>query len=146
MSKPKNAAHQRHPHSRHGIDRPKPATPPMSDRSVYLGTIIVGLFVVILGWLLSEGTYWRQVMLGWIVLVVLNINFAGWDLYRGRKLSDWKQSLAKLPLRSAGYGTKDGKPLETAHGQPAVRGAMLMFGVISVVLIAAASFILLWLV
>ncbi len=146
MSKPKSAGHPRHSHARHGVDRPKPATPPMSDRAVYWGVLIVGLFVVLLGWMLSESAFWRQTAIGYLALVVLNVNFAGWDLYRGKKLSDWKQSLAKIPLRSLGYGKKDGKPLETAHDQPAVRARMLAFGVLSVVVVLAVAFLLLWVI
>ena len=144
MSKPKSTSHPRHPHARHGTDRPKPSTPPMSDRAVYWGIIIIGLFVVLLGWMLSEAEYWRQTAIGYIALVVLNINFAGWDLYRNRKLSHWKQSLAKIPLRSLGYGSKDGKPLEAAHGQPAVKSRMLAFGGLSVIAVLAIGFVLLW--
>lgn len=147
MSKPKASGQPRQPHARearHGIDRPKPATPPMSDRAVYWGVVIVGLFVVLLGWMLSEGSFWRQTAIGYFALVLLNINFAGWDLYGGKRLSDWKQSLAKIPLRSLGYGKKDGKPLEAAHDQPAVKSRMLAFGVLSVLLVVAIGFLLLW--
>lgn len=118
----------------------------MSDRAVYWGVLIVGLFVVLLGWMLSESAFWRQTAIGYFALAVLNINFAGWDLYRGKKLSDWKQSLAKIPLRSLGYGKKDGKPLETAHDQPAVRARMLAFGVLSVIVVIAVGFLLLWVI
>lgn len=143
MSTTKTAAH-RHQHSRHGEQRAKPATQPMSDRSVYLGALIVGFFVVMLGWLLSEGSFWRQVALGYLVLLILNVNFAGWDIVRGKKISDWKQALAKIPLRFAGYGTRDGKPLETAHDQPAAKKTMITFGIVSVLLVAGLGALLLW--
>lgn len=144
MSTTKTSAH-RHQRSRHGQQRVKPAAKPMSDRAVYLGAVIVGFFVVMIGWLLSEGLFWRQTTLGYLALVMLNVNFAGWDICRGKRLSEWKRSLAKIPLRFAGYGTKNGKPLEAAHHQPVARRAMLAFGAISVLIVAGAAFVLLWL-
>ena len=143
MSTAKTSAH-RHQHSRHGEQRSKPATQPMSSRAVYLGALIVGFFIVMLGWLLSEGSFWRQVALGYLALLILNINFSGWDIVRGKHIAGWKQALAKIPLRFAGYGTKDGKPLETAHDQPAAKKAMVLCGVISVLAVAALGFLLLW--
>lgn len=143
MSTTKTAAH-RHQHSKHGEQRVKPAAKPMSDRSVYWGVLIVGFFVVMLGWLLSEGTFWRQTLLGYCVLLILNINFAGWDACRGKRLGDWKQSLAKIPLRFAGYGTKDGKPVETAHDQPGAKSAMMIVSVVSVLIAAGLAVLLLW--
>ncbi len=146
MSKPKSAGHSKHPNARHGAERPKPATPPMSDQAVYWGILIVGLFVVILGWVLSEGALWRQTAIVYFALAVLNINFAGWDLYRGKQLSNWKQSLAKIPLRSLGYGKKDVKPLEAAHGQAAVRSRMCVFGVVSLVVVVAVTYVMMWVI
>ncbi len=116
----------------------------MSDRAVYGGIIIVGLFIVMIGWLFSDGLYWRQTLLGFVLLVMLNINFAGWDVCRGKRLADWKHALAKIPLRFAGFGTAEGKPLEAAHHQPAARAAMFRFGLLSVVLAAGLTVLLLW--
>ena len=84
------------------------------------------------------------IALGYLALLILNINFSGWDIVRGKHISDWKQALAKLPLRFAGYGTTNGKPLESARDQPAAKKTMVLCGVISVVLVAALGFLLLW--
>lgn len=143
MSSAKTSAH-RHQRARHGTQRPKPAVKPMSDRAVYVGIIIVGLFVVMIGWLFTDGVYWRQTLLGYTLLMILSINFAGWDVCRGRRLPDWKHSLAKIPLRFAGFGTAAGKPLDAAHHQPAAKAAMFRFGIISIVLSAALTVLLLW--
>ena len=115
----------------------------MSDRSVYLGALIIGLFVIILGGLLSEASYWPHFAVGYLAVLLYQINAAGWSAYRGKPMPDWKHSLAKLPLRGAGFGSKTGKPVEAAHGQPAVRTALITFGVISLIVIAGLAFLVL---
>jgi hypothetical protein len=130
-------------HHRHGEERPKPAIAPMSDRSVYLGAVIIGLFVIILGGLLSDASYWPHFAVGYLAVLLYQVNAAGWSAYRGKPTSDWKHSLAKLPLRTAGFGTKTGKPIEAAHGQPAVRTALMTFGVVSLVAIAGLAWLVL---
>lgn len=140
----RHQAHKRH--TRHGLERPKPAATPMSDRAVYLGAIIIGLFVVILGGLLSEAAYWPHIGVAYVAFLLYQVSAAGWSAYLGKPLSDWRHSLAKIPLRAAGYGTTDGRPIEAAHGQRAVRTSLLVFGAASGLLVAGlVVFVLLWL-
>jgi hypothetical protein len=139
--KSKTAAH-RHQHLKHGDERPKPATPPMSDAAVYFITAIVGGFAVILGGLMTEAAYWPHFAVGYLALVLYTIVMAGWSVYRARRISDWRQSLAKIPLAPVGYGTSKGKPIEAAHGQPAVRTAMMIFTVAVVAVVAGLAFLL----
>jgi hypothetical protein len=132
----KKAAKQRHrrPHA------PKPpGSRPMSDKAVYIGIGIVGLFTVLLGWLFTDGLYWQAVALAYILLVAYLINLATFQVYRGKEVSNLQQSLARLPLRFIGYGTKEGKPLEAAHDHPETRTALLASILISALVIAALA-------
>jgi hypothetical protein len=137
---------RRHQRQRHGTQRPKPAARPMSDRAVYLAALIIGLFVVVLGWAFTEGLYWREFVFGYTALLLLTINMAAWDVYRARHIAHWRQSLAKLALAPAGYGTKTGKALEASHGQAAARNALLIASAASIVVLAALAATLIWLV
>lgn len=125
--------------------RAKPAEPrPMSDRAVYWGLAIIGLFFVLMAWLFTSGMYWREATLLYLAFVAYQLNLATWQIYRGRMPANWQQSLARIPLRSVGYGTKDGKPLEVAHDQPAVKNALVTSigaSVIILVLLGVVLFI-----
>jgi hypothetical protein len=121
----------------------------MSDRAIYLSALVVGLFVILVGSLLvGEGQYWRYFVLGYLALLLYIINMAGWCIYRGKHIAGWRQSLGKLPLITAGYGSRSGKALEleAAHGQPAVRKAMIICGLVSVAVLALLAVVLLRLV
>jgi hypothetical protein len=74
------------------------------------------------------------------------INISGWRIYLGQHISDWKQSLGKLPLLPAGYGSKSGKALEAAHGQPAVRTSLIIAAIVSLAILALLAVVLLRLV
>lgn len=116
----------------------------MSDRAVYISALIVGLFVIVLGSaLVGEGRYWHYFTLGYLALLLYAINIAGWQVYRAQHIAGWRQSLAKLPLITAGYGSKSGKALEAAHGQPAVRKALIISGILSIALLALLAVVLL---
>jgi hypothetical protein len=144
-SKRKTAA-RRHQRQRHGTQRPKPAARPMSDRAVYLAALIIGLFIVVLGWAFTEGLYWREFVFGYVALLLLTINMAGWDVYRARHIAHWRQSLAKLVLGPAGYGTKTGKALEASHGQPEAGNSLLIAAAASIVVLAGLAAVLIWLI
>jgi hypothetical protein len=83
-------------------------------------------------------------MAGWfamayIVLVAWLTNAAAIAVYRGRSLPPWRQALARLPLRFAGYGTKGGKPVEAAHDQPIAKTVIIASLVITVVLLVVLA-------
>jgi hypothetical protein len=139
--KSKTAAH-RHQHYRHGEERPKPATPPMSDAAVYFIAFIVGGFTIMLGGLMTDATYWPHFGLLYLALLLYTTIMAGWSVYRARHIADWRQSLAKVPLAPVGYGTKRGKPLEAAHGQPQARTAMTVFTIASIILVAGLALLI----
>jgi Flp pilus assembly protein TadB len=115
---------------------------PISDRAVYFLMLCVGLFIVILTWLFTQGEYWWAVALGYAVAVAYLINFYTFQAYRGRHLGQWQQSLARVPLRFVGYGTKAGKPLEAAHDHPETRTALLTSIIVSLIVVAGLSVLL----
>lgn len=112
-----------------------------NDRGVYATIIMVGVFGLFLWFIASHETFPHAVV-GYVVAVLGMINVFAWKACRGSDLSMWQRSLAKIPLRFAGYGTKGGKPLTAAHDQ---QDAMMMFYLslaVSVVLILVLSFLL----
>ena len=122
--------------------RSKPASRPMSDRAIYLGLAIVGLFAVLLAWLFTDGQYWNVVALGYVAAVAYLINFYTYQIYRGKRLDHWQQALARIPLGFVGYGTKGGKPLEAAHDHEEVKKALGLSVVICLALLVLLSFVL----
>lgn len=140
MSKRSDRRQRKRPH----VPKPKPPRR-TSDRAIYMGFAIVGFFIVILTWLFTSDSkieYWRHVTLGYIVGVAYLINFYTFRTYQGKHLENWKQALARVPLRFAGYGTKDGKPLDAAHGHREARLALLLCIAISMLIIAGAAMLL----
>jgi hypothetical protein len=83
------------------------------------------------------------VALGYIFAVAYLINLYAFQVYRGKRLENWQQSLARIPLRFVGYGAKGGKPLEAAHHHQETKNALLMSIVISAAIVVLASFLLL---
>lgn len=113
----------------------------MSDRAVYLGMLIVGFFFVMLGWLFAP-EYWGLFALGYLALMAYLINFSVLDVYRGKHLANWRQSLARIPLRTVGYGTKEGRPLDAAHDHPETFRALTWSLIISLIVLAAATLVI----
>jgi len=126
---------------------PKTKPPkPVSDRVVYMLLALVGFFSIALFWMFTSDSsvpYWRPLALGYITAIAFLINFYTFQIYRGRHLENWKQALARVPLRFAGYGTKDGKPLEAAHDHPETRMALLMSILISAAILVGLGLLLL---
>ena len=54
----------------------------------------------------------------------------------------WRQALARLPLRVVGYGRRGGKPLEAARGHVEAKTMLLVSIATSVVIILAATYLL----
>jgi len=131
---------QRSKKKRGGPPQIKP-TPPASDRTIYAGLILIGLFFVLLASLASGG-YWEEYTILYVALLAWFVNFYAARVYLGVHMANWKQAMAKLPLRFVGYGTKKGKPLEAAHGHKEVRNALAFSIVISIAVIAGLWFLL----
>lgn len=121
---------------------PKPRGPrPMTDRAVYLGVGILGFFFVMLAWLAFDR--WREPLLLYVAGVLYIVCVSVFQIYRGRHPAGWQQAMARIPLRFAGYGRKDGKPLEAAHHHRETRTVLLVCVVASVVILAGLALLLL---
>jgi hypothetical protein len=126
--------------------RRRRSTPPAtgrapSDGTIYAGFALIGFFVVLLAFPLFEGN-WRVPLVAYVALVAILVNLYAWRAYRSRHLARWQKSLARLPLRAAGYGTRSGKPLEAAHGQPEARRAIAISIAVSIVVVAGLAWAL----
>lgn len=121
---------------------PSRAAKPASDAAIYGGIVLIGAFGILLFWLLSEGRLWREAVIGYLLAMVWFVNAAVYQVYRGRHLPHWKQSLARVPLRFVGFGTRDGRPFEAAHGRSEVRLALLVSIAVSVLIILGMTLLL----
>lgn len=137
----KRSAKRRQKRVEHAVVRPKPPKP-MSDQAVYFMLLVVGFFIVILAWLFTEGRHWSAVALGYLIALAYLTNLYTYKAYRGRPLANWQQSLARVPLRFVGYGTRGGKPLEAAHHHPETKTALLVSIALSAALVAGLSLVL----
>ena len=97
------------------------------DGGVYIGLVMIGVFGIGLFSILSSGNTdaWKHGLLGYVIAVSFLVNLYTWQVCAGRTLAGWQQSLARLPLRCAGFGTRGGKPLAAAHGSD--RAKMMLF-------------------
>ena len=105
-------------------------TPPRAaanlDGGVYIGIVMIGAFGIWLFTIISDSTdAWKHGLLGYIIAVAFLVNYSAWQVCAGNAIVGWKQSLARLPLRCVGYGTRGGKPLAAAHGSD--RAKMMLF-------------------
>jgi hypothetical protein len=115
------------------------------DGAVYIGLIMIGAFGVWLWSLVSfqDDNAWKHGTLVYVIAVLALVNLFTWHVYFGKRLAPWKQSLARLPLRLTGYGTRRGRPLEAAHGSRSA-GIMLILTMATSVVVIAALFWLLY--
>lgn len=127
--------------SRGGQRRKKRGSPPQikpvkkaSDASIYVGIVLIGMFFVVLAGLVAGGSWWEFFLI-YVVVLAWMVNLFTFLAYQGVAMANWKQALARLPLRFAGYGTKAGKPLEAAHGRPGARTAMITCMIVSAAVI-----------
>ncbi len=120
-----------------------PAPKPVSDAAVYVALVMVGVFVVTLAWIMLQDVMsWTHVLVGYVIAMALLINMYAWQAYAGKPLQNWKESLARLPMRFAGYGTKRGKPLSAAKGQQDAKMMLMVFGAASIAVIAVVTVLL----
>ncbi len=97
------------------------------DGGVYIGLFMIGVFGIGLFSIISpeNADAWKQGVLGYVIAVAILVNLYTWRVCAGKTLAGWQQSLARLPLRCAGFGTRGGKPLAAAHGSD--RAKMMLF-------------------
>jgi hypothetical protein len=120
----------------------RPTGSTTSDLSIYIGLLIIGGAVVIGAYLLTTGGHWREVALAYLVLMAFLVNLYAFGAYQGKRLANWQQALARLPLRWVGYGTKRGKPLTAAHDAPAARKMLIVSIIVSVLILIVLAFLL----
>ncbi|UCD74526.1 MAG: hypothetical protein JSV91_12150 [Phycisphaerales bacterium] len=140
MSKPSAKKSRQRRRKRSGPPQIKPVHP-ASDRTIYAGLILIGLFFVLLA-SLATGGHWELYTILYLALLAWFVNYYAALVYRGAHMANWKQAMARLPLRFVGYGTKGGKPLEAAHGHREVRNVLVLSIVISIAVIVGLWFLL----
>ena len=133
----KSAAHGHRKHAK----RLAPGGAALPDGAVWIGIAMIGVFAVALWYLVSRDT-WRHGVVGYVIAVAVLLNLYTWRACQGRPLVRWQQSLARLPLRFAGYGTPGGKPLEAAKGSGRARMMLFLSVATSMVVIALVTWLL----
>lgn len=113
-----------------------------NDPAVYSAFILVGAFIVFLVYLVDLAITWQAAALGYCMALAFLINLYAASAYRGKHLDGWQKSLARIPLRFAGYGRRGGKPIEAAHDSPRVKAAVFVSVAVSVVMLLALSVLL----
>ncbi len=127
-----------------GGSRKSSSRPTNLDGGVYIGILMIGAFGIgLMSIFLDSGDAWKQGLIGWVIAVGFLVNFYAWQVCAGKTITGWKQSLARLPLRCAGYGTRGGKPLAAAHGSD--RAKMMLFVSIATTFVAVLG-LTLWLI
>lgn len=128
------------PHHRQVARKPPPTN---LDGGVYIGILMIGGFGIWLFSILSGGDdAWKQGLIGYVIAVGFLVNFYAWQVCAGKTIAGWKQSLARLPLRCAGYGTRSGKPLAAAHGSDRAKMMLYVSIAFSFVAVLGISFLL----
>lgn len=108
------------------------------DGGIYIAIIGVGVIGSVF-WYSSSPDDLNYGLIGYLIAVAVLVNINAFKACKGHHLSSWQQSLARLPLRCAGYGTKGGKPIEAAKGHQNAKMMVLMSIAFSVVVILALS-------
>ncbi len=113
------------------------------DGAVYIGLIMIAAFAIWLWTIVAPGPdSWKHALLVCTVILLTLVNLYTWRVYFGARLAPWKQSLARLTLRWAGYGTRKGRPLEAAHGSRPAKIMLILTMATSVVVIVALAWLL----
>ena len=120
---------------------------PATDRAIYFILGVIGLFFVLLGWLMTNDNdprFWRILVLVYLIFFVWMVNLSAFQVIRGKHVAAWKGSLARIPLRSLGYTGPhgEGKPMEAASHDPDAPKAVMTCLAISVLLLAGAAALL----
>jgi hypothetical protein len=112
------------------------------DGAVYIGVIMIAAFAVWMWTIVSGPDSWQPALLVCTTIVLALVNLYTWRVYFGARLAPWQQSLARLSLRWAGYGTRKGRPLEAAHGSRPAKIMLILTMATSVVVIVALAWLL----
>jgi hypothetical protein len=117
------------------------AGPP--DGAVYIALIMIAAFAIWMWTIVAPGPdSWKHALLVCTVILLALVTLYTWRAYFGARLAPWKQSLARLSLRWAGYGTKKGRPLEAAHGSRPATIMLILTMATSVVVVVVLAWLL----
>ena len=108
------------------------------DGGIYIAIVGVGVIGMVFWWSSSPDD-WQYGLIGYLIAVAVLVNLNAFKACRGHHLSSWQQSLARLPLRCAGYGNKGGRPIEAAKGHQKAKMVVLGSIAFSVALILLLS-------
>jgi hypothetical protein len=86
---------------------------------------MIGVFAVGL-WYFVDPDRWALGLVGYLVIVGILVHVSALRAMRGRHLAGWSATLARLPLRAAGYGGKQGRPLEASRGSRRAAAAITL--------------------
>ncbi len=126
-----------------GSSRPAHPRPGPPDGAVYIGVVMVGIFGVWLWAIAVPGPEnWKHGLMGYAIAVVALVNFTAWRICMGGHVAPWQQSLARLVLRWAGYGTAGGRPLDAAHGSARAKTVLFISLGVSAAALAALAWVL----
>lgn len=118
-----------------GGDRPARRGEGIGDGAVYFLFVTLGVCIGFFAWLIAGGSAVPWIV-GYVLAVLWLLNMSVVKAYRGGSMAPWQKSLARLPLRPAGFGVRGGKPVEAAHGEPVVRTALITTACVSVAIAA----------
>jgi FtsH-binding integral membrane protein len=114
---------------------------PMPDGAVYIGLLLIGVFAV----LVISVTFsvpWQHLALGYVMALIFLVNLYAWRVYLGHEIAPWSQALARIPLRFAGFGTREGRPLTAAKGEQRAAMTLWVCLAISAMLLVADGYLL----
>jgi hypothetical protein len=118
-----------------GDGRPARRGEGIGDGAVYFLFVTLGVCIGFFAWLIAGGSAVPWVV-GYVLAVLWLLNMSVVKAYRGGSMAPWQKSLARLPLRPAGFGVRGGKPVEAAHGEPVVRTALITTACVSLAIAA----------
>lgn len=114
---------------------------PTSDKVIYSGLMLIGFFACAIGSIIFEDQ-WRLIAVSYVAILAYLVNINVWHVYRGKHLGNLASSLARIPLRFVGYGTKGGKPLEAAHDHASTLRAFFVSVIVSLLIVAVLALLL----
>ena len=112
-----------------------------NDRGIYAVIIMVGLFGLGLWYLVSYETF-PHAVIGYLAAVLGIVNWCAFKAFSGMDMADWQESLARLPLHFAGYGTRQGRPVKAAQGQANAKMVLMISVALSVAILVGVTLLL----
>lgn len=116
---------------------------PVSDAARYIALALVGGMIVVIVLLVTQqSAFAGQIGLGYLIAVLALAHKYGFDAYRGVALAPWQESLARLPLRLAGFGVRPPNTLAAAKGSSRARVGLIFSALLSVAVVLGLGVVL----